>query len=140
MLAKKRVPDGLEGVRQVHEVIAEHADDPSQVVVGIETDRGLFVQALVAGGYQVYAINPFAVSRYRDRHTVSGAKSDPGDAKVLAELVRTDRQNHRLIAGDSELADAVKILARAHQKFDLDPSAPDQLFALHAAGVLPGCS
>lgn len=115
MLAKKRVPEGLEGIRQVHEMVAEHSDDPSEVVVGIETDRGLFVQALVVAGYQVYAINPFAASRYRDRHTVSGAKSDPGDAKVLAELVRTDRQNHRLVAGDSELAEAVKILSRAHQ-------------------------
>ena len=84
-------------------------------MVGIETDRGLSVQALVAAGYQVYAINPFAASRYRDRHATSGAKSDPGDAKVLAELVPTDRHNHRPIAGDSELAEAVKILARSHQ-------------------------
>ncbi len=74
---------------------------PSEVVVGIETDRGLWVQALVAAGYQVYAINPLAVARYRDRHNVAGAKSDPGDAKVLADLVRTDRHNHRPIAGDS---------------------------------------
>jgi transposase len=69
----------------------------------------------VAAGYQVYAVNPFAVSRYRDRHATSGAKSDPGDAKVLADLVRTDRHNHRPVAGDSELAEAVKVLARAHQ-------------------------
>ena len=85
------------------------------MVIGIETDRGLFVGALVACGYQVFAINPFAASRYRDRHTVSGAKSDPGDAKVLAELVRTDRHNHRQVAGDSELLEAIKILARGHQ-------------------------
>ncbi len=69
----------------------------------------------MAAGYRVYAVNPFAVSRYRDRHATSGAKSDPGDAKVLADLVRTDRQNHREVAGDSELAEAVKVLARAHQ-------------------------
>jgi len=56
-----------------------------------------------------------SVSRYRDRHSVSGAKSDPGDAKVLADLVRTDRHNHRPVAGDSDLAEAVKVLARAHQ-------------------------
>jgi len=115
MLGKRRVPEGVEGVRQFHELVADHAVDPADVIVGIETDRGLFVQALVTAGYQVYAINPFAASRYRDRHSVSGAKSDPGDAKVLAELVRTDRQNHRLIAGDSELAEAVKILAKGHQ-------------------------
>ncbi len=115
VLAKRRVPEGLAGITQFHALVAEHCDDPSEVVVGIETDRGLFVQALVAAGYQVFAINPFAASRYRERHVVSGAKSDSGDAKVLAELVRTDRQNHRAIAGDSELAEAVKILARTHQ-------------------------
>jgi Transposase len=70
---------------------------------------------LVVAGYQVLAINPLAASRCRDRHAVSGAKSDPGDAKVLADLVRTDRNNHRSVAGDSELAEAVKVLARAHQ-------------------------
>jgi hypothetical protein len=66
-------------------------------------------------GTQVYAVNPMASSRYRDRHSVSGAKSDRGDAKVLADLVRTDRHNHRQLAGDSDLAEAVKVLARAHQ-------------------------
>jgi transposase len=70
---------------------------------------------LVASGYTVYAINPYAVSRYRDRHTTSGGKSDRGDAKILADLVRTDRHNHRQIAGDSDLAEAVKVLARAQQ-------------------------
>src|SRR6202040_2020837 len=64
---------------------------------------------------EVYAINPMASARYRDRHATSGAKSDPGDAKVLADLVRTDRHNHRPVAGDSDLAEAVKVLARAHQ-------------------------
>ena len=90
------------------------------MVVGIETDRGLWVQSLVEAGYQVYAINPRAASRYRDRHTVSGAKSDPGDAKLLAELVRTDRHNHRQVAGDSDLAEGVKVLARAHQNLIWD--------------------
>jgi transposase len=115
LLAKGRVAEGLEGVRRLHELVAEHAEAPEQVVVGIEIDRGLLVQALLVTGYQVYAINPLAVTRYRDRHTTSRAKSDPGDAKLLADLVRTDRHNHRPIAGDSEAAEAVKILARAHQ-------------------------
>jgi transposase len=115
VLGKGRVPDSIEGVGRLHAMVGEHAEEPSEVVVGIEIDRGLLVGALLAAGYRVYAINPFAVSRYRDRHAVSGAKSDPGDAKVLAELVRTDRQNHRELAGDSDLAEAVKILARAHQ-------------------------
>jgi transposase len=85
------------------------------VAVGIETDRGLLVGALLATGYQVYAVNPHTVCRYRGRHGSSRAKSDRGDAKVLADLVRTDRHNHRQVAGDSSLAEAVKVLARAHQ-------------------------
>jgi len=115
VLGKRRVVDGLEGVRRLHELVAEHAEEPEQVVVGIEIDRGLLVHALVAAGYQLYAINPLAVSRYRERHGTSGAKSDPADAKLLADLVRTDRHNHRPLAGDSELAEAIKVLARTHQ-------------------------
>ena len=114
-LASRRLPEGLAGIRRLHELIAEHAEDPAQVVIGIETDRGLWVDALTAPGYQVFAINPLAAARYRDRHHVSGAKSDPSDAKLLADLVRTDRHNHRPIAGDSGAAEAIKVLARAHQ-------------------------
>ncbi len=114
-LASRRLPEGLAGIRVLHALIAEHAEDPAQVVVGIETDRGLWVDALTAAEYQVLAINPLAAARYRDRHHVSGAKSDASDAKLLADLVRTDRHNHRPIAGDSPDAGAIKVLARAHQ-------------------------
>jgi transposase len=114
-LASRRLPEGLAGIRLFHELIAEHAEDPDQVVIGIETDRGLWVEALAGAGYQVFAVNPLAVARYRDRHHVSGAKSDAGDAKLLADLVRTDRHNHRLIAGDSPGAESIKVLARGHQ-------------------------
>ena len=114
-LASRRLPEGLTGIRQLHELIAAHVEDPEQVVIGIETDRGPWVGALTAAGYQVYAINPLAVAHYRDRHHVSGAKSDASDAKLLADLVRTDRHNHRPIAGDSPDAEAIKVLARAHQ-------------------------
>lgn len=115
VLAKSRVPEGVEGLARLHAMVAVHAQEPAEVLVGIETDRGLLVGALVASGYRVYAINPLAASRYRERHQVSGAKSDPGDAKMLADLVRTDRHNHREVAGETELAEAIKVLARAHQ-------------------------
>src|SRR5271166_2587121 len=114
-LGSRRLPEGLAGIGQLHELIAGHAEESDQVVIGIETDRGLWVEALTAAGYQVYAINPLAVAHYRDRHHISGAKSDAGDAKLLADLVRTDRHNHRRVAGDSAGAEAVKVLARAHQ-------------------------
>jgi len=114
-LAKARLPEGMEGVAGFHALVAPFVEEPSEVVVATETDRGLFVGALVAAGYTVLAVNPMSTSRYRERHSTSGAKSDPGDARVLAELARTDRHNHRPIAGDSDLAEAVKVLARAHQ-------------------------
>ena len=115
VLAIRRIPEGLEGVGRFHALVAEHAERPDEVVIGIETDRGLLVGALVAAGYAVHAVNPLAASRYRERHTTSRAKSDRGDARVLADLVRTDRRHHRPVAADSELLGAIKVLARAHQ-------------------------
>src|ERR1700731_3702922 len=114
-LASQRLTEGLTGIRQLHELIAAYVEEPERVMIGIETDRGLWVGALTAAGYQVFAINPLAAARYRDRHHVSGAKSDASDAKLLADLVRTDRHNHRSVAGDSADAEAIKVLARAHQ-------------------------
>ena len=110
-----RLAEGVEGIARFHDLVGRHVDEPGEVVIGIETDRGLFVAALVAAGYLVFAVNPMSTSRYRDRHSTSGAKSDPGDAKVLADMVRTDRHNHRPVSADSEAVQAVKILARAHQ-------------------------
>jgi Transposase len=115
VLGKRRIADGVDGLAELHELVGRHAEEPDEVAVGIEIDRGLIVTALLGAGYEVYAINPMAASRYRDRHATSGAKSDPGDAKVLADLVRTDRHNHRQISGDTELVEGVKIIARAHQ-------------------------
>ena len=113
-LAKARLSEGVEGVAGFHELVAPFIEEPDDVTVATETDRGLFVAALVATGYRVVAVNPMSTSRYRERHSTSGAKSDPGDAKVLAELARLDGHNHRRVAGDSDLAQAVKALARAH--------------------------
>ncbi len=83
--------------------------------IGIETERGPWVAALVAAGYEVFAINPKSTARYRERHSTSGAKSDPGDAHVLAEIVRLDRAHHRPVAVDSADGEAMKLVARAHQ-------------------------
>jgi transposase len=115
VLAEERIDDSLAGLEKLQDLLAEHASDPRDVILGIETDRGLLVRGLLASGYLVYAINPRSVDRYRDRHAVSGAKSDPGDAKVLADVVRTDRHHHRPIEGDSELAQSIRVVARAQR-------------------------
>jgi transposase len=110
-----RLPEGVEGVARFHALVADHVEDPADVVIATETDRGLFVGAMVAAGYTVLAVNPLSTSRYRERLSTSGAKSDPGDARVLAELARLDGHNHRPVAGDSELVESIKVLARGHQ-------------------------
>ncbi|WP_155053965.1 IS110 family RNA-guided transposase [Streptomyces blattellae] len=117
-LATARLPEGADGITKLHELVAKHAGEdlvPCDVIVGIETDRGTWVQALLAAGYRVYAINPRQVARFKERYSTSGAKSDRGDAHALADMVRIDRDQLRPIAGDSDQAQAVKVVARAHQ-------------------------
>ena len=115
MLGKVKVPDTVEGLTQIHELVGAHAEDPSGVVVGIELDRGLVVAALVGAGYRVHHVNPLAVSRYRDRIGPARAKSDAGDAALLAGAVRTDLALHREIGTDSPEQTAIRALARVHQ-------------------------
>ena len=118
LLVRRRLPEGVEGLAALHGLVGDHlaeGEEPDQVLVGIETDRGPWVQALIAAGYTVVPINPLQAARYRERHGVSGAKSDPGDAHVLAEIVRLDRAHHRPAAGDSTVAEGVRLAARAHQ-------------------------
>ena len=130
VLARRRLPEGLDGVTRLHALIGEYtpvewADlEPDRaaamVKVGIETDRGPWVAALAATGYEVFAINPMSVARYRERHSTSGAKSDAADAHLLAEIVRVDRAHHRPLAGDTAEGEAIKLTARAHQSLVWD--------------------
>jgi transposase len=119
VLARKRLPEGVAGMAWLHELtggqLGQDAGGDAEVVIGIGTDRGPWVAALVAAGYVVYAVNPLQASRYRERHGVSGAKSDRGDAHMLADMVRTDSHQLRVVAGDSADAGAVKVVARAHK-------------------------
>jgi transposase len=116
VLATQQIADSAAGVSALQQLLARHATEPSHVAIGIETDRGMVVRALRAAGYQLYAINPLAANRYRDRHTTSRSKSDPGDAKMLADLVRTDRHNHRVLEPDSDEVEALQVLTRTHQR------------------------
>jgi transposase len=117
VLGRARVDDDASGFGQLLELLAEHADgEPTSVEVAIESDKGLFVAALVAAGFTVVPINPRAAARYRERYGQAGGKSDPGDAVMLANILRTDRHVHRPLSSDSELARAVKACARQHQE------------------------
>ncbi|WP_344109727.1 IS110 family transposase, partial [Nocardiopsis rhodophaea] len=115
-LARCRISDHAEGYRQLLDLLAEHGDNAEHPIpVAIETGRGLLVAALRTGKREVYAINPLAAARYRDRHSVSRKKSDPGDALVLAHILRTDAAAHRPLPDDSEQVRALAVVARAQQ-------------------------
>ena len=118
VLAKRRLPEGVAGMARLHELIgqqlSEDADD-AEVLIGIETGRGPWVAALAAAGYTVFAVNPLQASRYRERHGVSGARSDGADAHMLTDMVRTDSHQLRAVAGDSADAERIKVLARTHK-------------------------
>ena len=116
LLAKRHITDDAAGYRLLLDLLAEYGDSENEPIpVAIETSRGLLVAVLRAGKRQVYAINPLAAARYRDRHSVSRKKSDPGDALVLANILRTDRHAHRPLPQDSYLGRAIAVLARAQQ-------------------------
>ena len=118
VLARRRLPEGVAGMARLHALIGEQLGedtDDSEVVIGTGTDRGPWVAALVAAGYTVYGVNPLQASRYRERHGVSGAKSDTGDSHMLTDMVRTDSHQLRAVAGDTPEAEAVKVVARAHK-------------------------
>jgi Transposase/Transposase IS116/IS110/IS902 family len=124
-LGKARLAEGVAGIAGLHALIGQFADPDDeagagQVLLGIETDRGPWVAALVAAGYRVFAINPLQAARYRERQSTSGAKSDAGDAHALADMVRTDSHQLRPVAGDSALGEGIKVVARAHQRMIWD--------------------
>jgi transposase len=116
LLARRRIGDDAAGLAALLELLADHGDSPGDLIpVAIETPRGLLVACLRAAGRQVYPINPMSVARYRDRHSVAGRKSDHGDSFVLANVLRTDLHAHRPLPADTELAQAIAVLARAQQ-------------------------
>jgi transposase len=115
-IAKRRISDDATGFALLLDLFAEASDSAEDPIpVAIETGRGLLVACLRVTGRRVFAINPLAVSRYRDRHSVARKKSDAGDALVLAHVLRTDMAAHRPLSADSELAQAIAVLARAQQ-------------------------
>jgi transposase len=118
VLARKRLPEGAAGMTGLHEMIGRCVPDDAdeaRVAVGIEIGHGPWVAALVSAGYTVFAVNPLQASRYRGRHGVSGAKSDRGDAHMLADMVRTDSHQLRPVAAGSAAAEGIKALARTHK-------------------------
>jgi transposase len=115
-VGRRKIDTGVAGFGELMSLLAEHCEDPSGVPVAIETDKNLIVVALQTAGLTVFPINPRAVARYRERHGQSGKKSDPGDAALLADVLRTDRHQHRPLPMITDGGRAVKALAGQHQE------------------------
>jgi len=116
VVSRGKITADAAGFAQLLDLLAEAGDTADhQIPVAIETDRGLLVAALRSTGRDVYPLNPLAASRYRARHQVAGAKSDATDAVLLANILRTDAAAHRPLPADTELAQAIRVLARAQQ-------------------------
>jgi transposase len=139
LVAKRRIRDDVEGFTVLVGMLADAGDsDANPIPVAIETPRGLLVAALRATGRPVYAINPMAVARYRERWTVARSKSDHADAVVLANILRTDAHTHRPLPADSELAQAITVLARAHQDATWRRTKAVQELRAHLREYYPG--
>jgi transposase len=139
LLAHQRISDDAAGLARLLALLAGHGDTPDDPVpVAIETPRGLLVACLRATGRPVYPVNPMAVARYRDRHSVAGRKSDKGDSAVLANVLRTDRHAHRPLPADSELAQAIAVLARAQQDAVWDRTTAHNKLRSHLREYFPG--
>jgi transposase len=139
LLGRRRISDDAAGLAELLALLGEHGDTPDdQIPVAIETPRGLLVACLRATGRPVYPVNPMAVARYRDRHSVSGRKSDHGDSAVLAHVLRTDQDMHRPLPADSELAQAIAVLARAQQDAVWDRTQAHNRLRSHLREYYPG--
>jgi hypothetical protein len=139
LVARRRISDDAAGLAQLLALLAEHGDSPEDPVpVAIETPRGLLVACLRATGRQIYPVNPMAVARYRDRHSVAGRKSGHGDAVVLANVLRTDLHAHRPLPAGTELAQAIAVLARAQQDAVWDRTQAHNKLRSHLRGYFPG--
>jgi transposase len=139
LLARRRISDDAAGLTVLLSLLAEQGDSAEDpVCVAIETPRGLLTACLRATGRKVYPINPMAVARYRDRHSVAGRKSDHGDAVVLANILRTDLHAHRSLPADSELAQAIAVLARAQQDAVWDRTNACNKLRSHLREYFPG--
>jgi transposase len=112
VIRRLTVPHTAVGLKGLHVAIGAVEPTPAEVQVAIERPDGLLVEGLLAAGYVVYALNPKAVERYRERTRVAGGKTDPADAELLARILVTDRDRHQVLRPSSALVEELHVLAR----------------------------
>ncbi|HVQ28117.1 MAG TPA: IS110 family transposase [Vicinamibacteria bacterium] len=87
--ARIATPHTADGLRELI-VTLRKITEPATLPIAIERPSGLLVDVLVEAGFPVIPIHPNALKATRARYRAAGSKSDPGDAYILADLLRTD--------------------------------------------------
>jgi transposase len=88
---------------------------PADLPIAIERPSGLIVDALLDAGHPVFPIHPNAVKACRPRYRAAGGKSDPGDAYMLADILRTDGHRFRALTPVSDEIKALRALVRGRR-------------------------
>jgi len=109
------IPHSYDGMKKLRERLGKSSSDPGNVLVAVESHQGLLIYALLEAGYLLYPINPKAMDRYRDRYRMSSSKSDPKDAMVLANILRTDLHLYKPLPRETVADARLKQLARSHK-------------------------
>jgi transposase len=120
VVSRLTIPHSTAGLSRLREAIAAAEAEPAAVLVAVERPDGLLVGALLDAGYVVYALNPKAVDRYRERTRVAGGKTDPADAELLARILVTDRARHQPVRPSSPAAEEIRVLARQDERASRD--------------------
>ncbi len=94
---QRQLPHRAAGLAALVGWLREACSDPSTVAVGIEVPHGAIVETLQERGFAVFSLNPKQLDRFRDRHSVSGAKDDRRDAFVLADALRSERHKFKRV-------------------------------------------
>jgi len=118
---ERRVAHRAEAVQACLDwMLASTGSRPAQIGVAIETPRGALIDACLARGFLVFAVNPKQLDRFRDRHTVAGAKDDRRDAWVLADSLRTDPAAFQAVHQEDPVVVQLRELSRAEDDLDAD--------------------
>jgi transposase len=121
VIERRTIEHSGTGLGQLGDLLSKLCEgDPGCVAVAIETPRGAVVEYLVERGFGVYSLNPKQMDRFRDRHTVAGAKDDRRDAFVLADAVRTDQHLFHRVQLDDPLIVRIRELSRAEEDIQRD--------------------
>lgn len=117
MLDSFSIAHSVEGMEKLRTKLSKVSNNAESILVAIESHHGLLIYSLLEAGYTIYPINPKSMDRYRDRYRMSSSKSDPIDAMVLANILRTDLHLYKPLPKETAEDARLRLLTRTHKSF-----------------------